>query len=64
LGERTTSWDQLANTWIAPRLGLPGTWPVVDLQGRNGVRWGHALKLDPINRYAGDAPFLLLDDLM
>lgn len=57
-----TSWDQLANTWIAPRLGLAGSWPVVDLQGRVGVRWGHALKLDPITAYAADAPFVLLDD--
>jgi hypothetical protein len=58
------SWNQLAKPWIAPRLGLSGTWPVADLQGLGGVRWGHALKLDPITRYAGDAPFLLLDDLM
>src|SRR5690606_30817556 len=57
-----TSWGPLANTWIAPRLGLPGTWPVVDLQGRTGTRWGHALKLDPITAHAGDTPLALLDD--
>lgn len=57
-----TSWNHLANTWIAPRPGLPGTWPVVDLHGRGGVRWGHALKLDPIAAYACDTPFVLLDD--
>jgi hypothetical protein len=37
---------------------------VVDLQGRAGVRWGHALKLDPITSHAGEAPLALLDDLM
>jgi hypothetical protein len=57
-----TSWGQLANTWISPRIGLPGTWPVVELAGRGGVRFGHNTKLDIISRYAHRRPFALLDD--
>ncbi|HZN75105.1 MAG TPA: hypothetical protein VFC00_26015, partial [Micromonosporaceae bacterium] len=34
-----TSWRHLAPQWIAPRLALPSTWPVIDIAG-SGVRWG------------------------
>jgi len=56
-----TSWQQLARAWVAPRLGLPATWPVVDI-AHPGVRFGHALKLGPIRAFAAGRPFAVLDD--
>jgi hypothetical protein len=43
----TTSWGSLANTWISPRLGLPGTWPIVDLEGRSGGAVGAGCQARP-----------------
>ncbi|MEV7331396.1 hypothetical protein [Micromonospora sp. NPDC093244] len=39
-----TSWNQLAAAWIAPRLGLPTTWPHVPVRV-GGVRFGHRSNL-------------------
>ncbi len=56
-----TSWNQLAATWIAPRLGLPDTWLHVPVTG-SGVRFGHQTKLAAVYAWAGRRPLAMLDD--
>ena len=57
-----SSWGQRSATWIAPRLGLPTTWPVLDLPGPGGIRWGHQTKLGHLYRHTGTRPVAVLDD--
>ena len=56
-----TTWGHLAPNWIAPRLGLPGTWPVIDVPG-GGVRWGSNVKLGALYQATGTRPVAVLDD--
>lgn len=56
-----TSWNQLAAVWIAPRLGLPDSWPHVPVRG-GGVRFGHQSKLADLYSWAGRRPLAVLDD--
>jgi hypothetical protein len=56
-----TGWRHLAPTVIAPRLGLPATWPVIDITA-TGVRWGHQLKLGPLYAWTANRAVAVLDD--
>jgi len=56
-----TSWNQLAASWLAPRLGLPDTWPHIPVAG-GGVRFGHQSKLAALYTWAGQRPVAVLDD--
>jgi len=56
-----TGWNQLAATWIAPRLGLPDTWTHIPID-HGGVRFGRQTKLGPLFQYAGNRPLTVLDD--
>lgn len=56
-----TSWNQLASTWIAPRLGLSSTWPHVPIRA-GGIRFGHQSKLADLYTWAGRRPLAVLDD--
>ncbi|MGC4864673.1 hypothetical protein ACLQ3B_04460 [Micromonospora sp. DT53] len=56
-----TSWNHLAAEWIAPRLGLPATWPHVPVQA-GGIRFGHQSKLGPLYAWAARRPLAVLDD--
>lgn len=61
-----TSWGSLAASWIAPRLGHPpaATWPVIEVRGYGGVRFGHTLKFGPVATFLGaDRPAFWIDDL-
>ncbi|MGI5214846.1 HAD domain-containing protein [Plantactinospora sp. CA-290183] len=57
-----TSWGQLANSWLALRLGLPTDLPVIDVGEGGGVRFGRQPKLGPLYRYTGQRPVVVLDD--
>src|SRR4051812_20313479 len=48
-----TSWGRLAATWIAPRLGLPGGLPVLDVTVGD-VHWGHQVTLFDLYEAVGD----------
>jgi hypothetical protein len=56
-----TSWRHLANSFVAPHLGLPGTWPVLDIAA-TGVAFGYSVKRGPVLEHAGTRPFAWLDD--
>lgn len=56
-----TSWNHLAAAWIAPRLGLPTTWPHVPVHA-GGVRFGHQNKLSPLYAWVARRPLAVLDD--
>ncbi|MGX4657848.1 hypothetical protein ACWCHM_29635 [Micromonospora sp. SCSIO 07396] len=56
-----TSWNHLAAEWIAPRLGLPPTWPHVRVRA-GGVRFGHQSKLAALYAWAARRPLAVLDD--
>lgn len=60
-----TTWEHLANTHIAPLLGLDdlavvafSTLDIPDRYGDDSARW----KWDGLTRFAGDRPFVFLDD--
>ncbi|MEU7176067.1 hypothetical protein ABZ949_31795 [Micromonospora tulbaghiae] len=56
-----TSWNHLAAAWIAPRLGLPTTWPHVPVHA-GGVRFGHQNKLSTLYGWVARRPLAVLDD--
>ncbi|GAA4533123.1 MULTISPECIES: HAD domain-containing protein [Nonomuraea] len=57
-----TTWEQHANEWIAPRLGLPPL-PVIEMApGENGSRHGEMFKTRHVAEYVGDRPFVWFDD--
>ncbi|MFI6163079.1 HAD domain-containing protein [Micromonospora haikouensis] len=57
-----TSWEGIASTWIAPRLGLPDDLPWIDLGHGGGIRFGRQIKLAPLYRAVGARPVAVLDD--
>lgn len=57
-----TTWEQHANEWIAPRLGLP-TLPVIEMGRDDGVsERGEMFKTRRVAEYVGDRPFVWFDD--
>lgn len=63
-----TTWEELANQHIAPLIGLAATLPVVPMApGRKGLKFsqvasvGHT-KAVALREYAGERPFVWLDD--
>jgi hypothetical protein len=59
-----TTWEQDANEWIGPRIGLPELavvqWPAPEL--REDEDDGRYWKTQPIAHYAAGRPFAWLDD--
>ncbi|PWI09381.1 hypothetical protein DIZ27_16905 [Streptomyces sp. NWU339] len=57
-----TTWRHEANDTIAPRLGLPRLpvvdWPEDDAPAPRGLNW----KTRPLSEWAGQRPFVWLDD--
>lgn len=57
-----TSWGELANTWIGPRLDLP-VLPVIEFPNQ-APGFGWSPKVGPLRRYAGDRPLAWLEDTL
>jgi hypothetical protein len=56
-----TGWEDRANDYLPPLLGLPGELPFLTFDGN--ARFGSAhWKLDAIDRYAGVRPLAWIDD--
>jgi hypothetical protein len=51
-----TTWEQQANEWIAPRIGLPAL-PVIRFGG------GAMVKRPRVQEWAGDLPLAWIDDM-
>ncbi len=56
-----TTWEQHANEWIAPRIGLP-TLPVVALGPDRGSEHGEMFKTRYVAEHVGRRPFVWFDD--
>lgn len=56
-----TTWEEWANEWIGPRLGLPRL-PVVPLAGEAPSELGEMFKTPHVAKYVGDRPFVWFDD--
>lgn len=56
-----TTWEQYANEWIAPRLGLPSL-PVITMGPDAGSRCGEMVKTRYVAEYVGRRPFVWFDD--
>ncbi|MEV0583150.1 HAD domain-containing protein [Nonomuraea sp. NPDC050310] len=56
-----TTWEESANEWIAPRLGLPRL-PVVPLAHDAPSELGEMFKTPHVAKYVGDRPFVWFDD--
>jgi len=56
-----TGWEERANEYLPPLLGLPSELPYLTFDGR--ARFGSAhWKIDAIAEYAGDRPLAWIDD--
>ncbi|MFD7491011.1 hypothetical protein ACFV8T_01075 [Streptomyces sp. NPDC059832] len=57
-----TTWQDEANDWIGPHLGLPKlpvvNWPTTAQQGESGLHW----KTRTLAEYAAGRPFAWVDD--
>ncbi|MFG1941419.1 HAD domain-containing protein [Nonomuraea sp. NPDC048826] len=58
-----TTWEQHANEWIAPRIGLPSL-PVIGMRpdDRIGGEHGEMFKTRRVAEYVGGRPFVWFDD--
>jgi hypothetical protein len=56
-----TTWEEHANEWIAPRLGLPAL-PVVALGRDRDSEHGEMFKTRYVAEYVGRRPFVWFDD--
>ncbi|MER7501018.1 HAD domain-containing protein [Nonomuraea pusilla] len=56
-----TTWQDHANEWISPRIGLPRL-PVVPIERRRSSEHGEAAKTPSVAAYAGRRPFVWFDD--
>ncbi|MEO3799475.1 HAD domain-containing protein [Nonomuraea sp. B1E8] len=56
-----TTWEQHANDWIAPRIGLPSL-PVIPLTTDPPSEHGEMFKTPHVAAYAGRRPFVWFDD--
>lgn len=58
-----TTWEESANTVIAPIVGLPTDLPVIPFrEPRLRHRWGLSFKTPSVAAWVGDRPFVWLDD--
>ncbi|MEU6562530.1 HAD domain-containing protein [Nocardia nova] len=57
-----TSWLDLANEWIAPRIGLRQSLPVIDVGRSSGVRFGWTSKFKPVSEFAAGRHLAWVDD--
>lgn len=58
-----TTWEHLANEWIAPRIGLPSL-PVVELAGAEPVADGMSAKTPHVAGFVKGRPFVWFDDAL
>jgi hypothetical protein len=56
-----TTWEDHANEWIAPRIGLP-TLPVIPMSPGEPSEFGEMFKTRHVAEYAGRRPFVWFDD--
>ena len=56
-----TTWEQHANEWIAPRIGLP-TLPVIPMNPDVPSEYGEMFKTPNVAAYVGRRPFVWFDD--
>ncbi|MGW0809167.1 HAD domain-containing protein [Nonomuraea sp. NPDC002799] len=56
-----TTWEQHANEWIAPRIGLPAL-PVISMTHDAPSEHGEMFKTPHVAAYAGRRPFVWFDD--
>ncbi|WP_157124633.1 hypothetical protein [Nocardia pseudovaccinii] len=57
-----SSWLDLANEWIAPRIGLRQSLPVIDVGRSRWSRFGWTSKFGPVSDYAADRALAWVDD--
>lgn len=59
-----TTWGDMANKWIAPRIGLATELPVLDVGTQVSTRFGWTSKSTAVLDYVGrDRPLAWLDDI-
>ncbi|MFT7021338.1 MAG: hypothetical protein ACJA07_000415 [Rhodococcus sp. (in: high G+C Gram-positive bacteria)] len=59
-----TTWGEMANEWIAPRIGLTTDLPVLDVGVHVSTRFGWTSKSTAVLDYVGrDRPLAWLDDI-
>ena len=59
-----TTWGQMANGWIAPRIGLSTDLPVLDVGFHVSTRFGWTSKSTAVLAYIGsDRPLAWIDDI-
>ncbi|SDI57595.1 HAD domain-containing protein [Nonomuraea jiangxiensis] len=56
-----TTWEDHANDWIAPRIGLPSL-PVIPMSPEAPSEFGEMFKTPHVAAYAGRRPFVWFDD--
>ncbi|MEO3875455.1 HAD domain-containing protein [Nonomuraea sp. B12E4] len=56
-----TTWEEHANDWIAPRIGLPAL-PVIPMRPEDPSEFGETFKTPHVAAYAGRRPFVWFDD--
>lgn len=56
-----TTWEEYANEWIAPRLGLPRL-PVIHVSEDKGSELGEMFKTPHVASYVQGRPFVWFDD--
>jgi hypothetical protein len=56
-----TTWEQHANDWIAPRIGLPAL-PVIAMSPHVTCEHGEMFKTPHVAAYVGRRPFVWFDD--
>jgi len=58
-----SSWNDMANEWLAPRIDLNRPLPVIDVPRRTWTRFGWTSKFEHIEPVIGDRPFCWIDDV-
>jgi hypothetical protein len=58
-----TTWEEHANEWIAPRIGLPRL-PVIPVGAVAGTTRGEMFKTPNVAEYVAGRPFVWFDDMV
>ncbi|GAA0938457.1 HAD domain-containing protein [Nonomuraea longicatena] len=58
-----TTWEEHANEWIAPRIGLPRL-PVIPVGTAHGTTRGEMFKTPGVADYVAGRPFVWFDDMI